>query len=55
MVLSNGVITRLDSIQHKVARFILQLSSSTAKVAGYMKAGFKPVKDRVKKRIALYL
>ena len=45
----------MHSIQHKVARFILQLSSSTAKVAGYMKAGFKPVKDRVKKRIALYL
>ena len=55
MVLSNNVIVKLDSIQHQVARFILQLPSSAAKVAGYMEAGFKPMKDRIKEHVALYV
>ena len=55
MILSNTVIEKLDSIQHQVARFILQLPSSAAKVAGYMEAGFKPMKDRIKERVALYV
>ena len=53
MVLSNSVIARLDSIQHQVVHFILQLPSSAAKEAGYMETGFKPVKDTVKERVAL--
>ena len=46
MVLSNSVTRKLDSIQNQVARFILQLPSSSSKVAGYMDAGFKPMRDR---------
>ena len=53
MVLSNSVIAPLDSIQHQLAHFILQLPSSAAKEARYMEAGFKPVKDTVKERVAL--
>ena len=55
MVLSNGVTRKLDSIQHQVARFILQLPSSSSKVAGYMDAGFKPMRDRIKERVAVYV
>jgi len=55
MVLSNNVTRKLDSIQHQVARFILQLPSSSAMVAGYMDAGFKPMRDRIKERVALYV
>ena len=55
MVLTNSVIRKLDSIQHQVACFILQLPSSASKVAGYMEAGFKPMKDRIKERVALYV
>ena len=55
MVLSNGVIRKLDSIQHQVARFILQLPRSSSKVAGYMDAGFKPMRDRIKERVAVYV
>ena len=55
MVLSNSVTRKLDSIQHQVARFILQLPSSSSKVAGYMDAGFKPMRDRIKERVALYV
>ena len=47
MLVSDGVVDKLDSIQHQVARFILQLPRSTSKVAGYMDAGFKPMKDRI--------
>ena len=54
MVLTNSVIRKLDSIQHQVACFI-QLPSSASKVAGYMEAGFKPMKDRIKERVALYV
>ena len=55
MVLSNGVIRKLDSIQHQVARFILQLPRSSSRVAGYMDAGFKPMRDRIKERVAVYV
>ena len=55
MLVSDGVVNKLDSIQHQVARFILQLPRSTSKVAGYMDAGFKPMKDRIRERVALYV
>ena len=55
MLVTDGVVDKLDSIQHQVARFILQLPRSTAKVAGYMDAGFKPIKDRIRERVALYV
>ena len=55
MLVSDGVVDKLDSIQHQVARFILQLPRSTSKVAGYMDGGFKPMKERIRERVALYV
>ena len=55
MVLSNSVTRKLDSIQNQVARFILQLPSSSSKVAGYMDAGFKPMRDRIKERVERWM
>ena len=55
IVLSNGVTRKLDSIQHQVARFILQRPSSSSKVAKYMDAGFKPMRDSIKERVAVHV
>ena len=55
MLVSSRVVNKLESIQHQVARFILQLPSSSSRVAGYMDAGFNPMKDRIKERVALYV
>ena len=55
MMVTEGVVNKLDSIQHQVAHFILQLPRSTSKVAGYMDAGFKPMKDRIRERVAVYV
>ena len=40
-VISKSCIMKLESIQHQVARFILQLPKSAAKVCGYVDAGLK--------------
>ena len=55
MVLSNSVTRKLDSIQNQIARFILQLPSSSSKVAGYMDAGLKPMRDRIKERVERWM
>ena len=55
MMITDRVVNKLDSIQHQVARFILQLPRSTSKVEGYMDVGFKPMKDRIKELVAVYV
>ena len=45
MVLSKGVLENLNRIQHMVARCILQLPKSSARIAGALDAGFMQMKD----------
>ena len=49
--LSNGVIESLDRIQHSIARFILQLPKSAARISSAMNAGLMPMQDRANTRI----
>ena len=42
-----GVVENLDRIQHMVARYILQLLKSSARVGGALDAGFMQMKDSV--------
>ena len=47
MVLSKGVLENQYRIQHKVARYILQLPKSSARVEGAGDARFMQMKDMV--------
>ena len=55
MVLSKGVLKNLDSIQHMVARYILQLPKSLVHIAGTLDAGFMQIKDRVMTRTGMFV
>jgi len=55
MVLSKGVLKNLDSIQHMVARYILQLPKSSARISGLLDAGFMQMKDRVMTRTGTFV
>ena len=50
-----GVVENLDRIQHMVARYILQLPKSSARVAGALDAGFMKMKDRVAIRTVMFV
>ena len=47
MVISRKTINELDKIQHSVAMFILQLTASSARLVGYIDAGFMPMNLRL--------
>ena len=54
-MLSKGVLKNLDSIKHMVARYILQLPKSSARIAGSLDAGFMQMKDRVMTRRGIFV
>ena len=55
MVLSKGVLEKLDRIQPIVARYILQLPKSSARVAGALDAGLMTMNDRVSIKLGNYV
>ena len=55
MVITKGALDKLDRIQHMVARYILQLPKSSARVAGALDAGLMQMKDRVATRTGLFV
>ena len=55
MVISKVALDKLDRIQHMVARYILQLPKSSARVAGALDAGLMQMKDRVATRTGLFV
>ena len=55
MVLSKGVLEKLDRIQHIVSRYILKLQKSSARVAGALDAGLMPMKERVSIKLGNYV
>ena len=55
MTVTATTLVGLERIQGQVARFILQLPSSTSGVAGFLDAGLKPMCERIKERLGLYV
>ena len=45
---------KLESIEHQVARFILQLPKSAARVCGYVDAGLKPIQARIDAKCVMF-
>ena len=55
MTVTAATLAGLERIQGQVARFILQLPSSASGVAGFLDAGLKPMCERIKERLGLYV
>ena len=55
MIISATTVRALERIQGQVARFILQLPSSASGIVGFVDTGLKPMGDRIKERIGLYV
>ena len=55
MVLSKGVLEKLDRIQPIVARYILQLPKPSARVAGALDAGLMTMNNRVSIKLGNYV
>ena len=53
-VVSQSCVQKIDSIQHQIARFILQLPKTASKVCGYVDAGIKPIQDRLDARTMMF-
>ena len=51
---TKSCIMKLERIQHQIARFILQLPKSAAKVCGYVDAGLKPIQARIDTRCVMF-
>ena len=55
MIISATIVRALERIQGQVAKFILQLPSSASGIVGFVDTGLKPMGDRIKERIGLYV
>ena len=55
MVLSKGVLEKLDKIQPIVTRYILQLPKPSARVAGALDAGLMTMNNRVSIKLGNYV
>ena len=54
MLLNQGTIKELESIQAKIGRYILQLPTGSSNAAVHLDAGLKPVWSVIAERVILY-
>ena len=52
--INQGTIDELDSIQSMIAKFILQIHSSSSNIGAVMEVGFMPMKFRIAKKQVMY-